>query len=241
MRLAIRPASPTDAPTLATINIAAFTNQPFISSAFPAVSAEAAHALKRARWTQKLATPNTPIWAAVDEDTGAVVGCARWSFPAPADADATEAEADKHKHKAAESAASAGGAESPWVSTALPLPEGTNRAAYEGFFGTLKEKATEYVRDNDIECNAVLDFIATSPESQGQGVARALLTWGMEEGDKTQRRIYLEATTEGFPVYAKYGWRILERIEMDFARWGGEGRQELTLMMRDPRPAPLRA
>ncbi|RDW81248.1 uncharacterized protein DSM5745_04805 [Aspergillus mulundensis] len=190
MNLTIRPATPSDAPTLATINIAAFTNKPFLASAFPTVSPAAAHALKSARWTQKLATPNTHIWTAVDQDSGAIVGCARWSFPA----DATD--------KAAESAASAASGaemESPWGSGALPLPEGTNRAVYDGFFGTLKEKAAEYVRDEDI----VLDFIATSPESQGKGVARALLTWGIEEADKVQRRIYLEATTEGFPVYAR--------------------------------------
>jgi hypothetical protein len=38
-------------------------------------------------------------------------------------------------------------------------------------------------------------------------------------------------------VYVKCGWRALGRIEMDYGRWGGEGSQELTLMVRDP-PLP---
>ncbi|KAL5001782.1 acyl-CoA N-acyltransferase [Aspergillus recurvatus] len=218
MRINIRPAVPSDAPILAAINIDAFAGQGFISNAFPNLGYEVVHRLKTTRYLQKIAQPRTRVLAAVDEDTGALVGCARWSLPATGDGD---------RDKPAESAS---GAEPESESTSLPLPEGTNRAVYDGFFETLKEKAKSYLRDDDI----VLDFLATRPEYQGRGVGRALLRWGMEQADQQRRRIYLEATTEGYPVYAKCGWRGVERIEMDYGRWGGEGSQELTLMVRDP-------
>ncbi|KAL4741642.1 acyl-CoA N-acyltransferase [Aspergillus similis] len=226
MRIKIRPAVPSDAPTLAVINIDAFAGQGFISNAFPNLGSDAVHHLKTTRYLQKIAQPRIHVLAAVDEDTGALVGCARWSFPAAGDKDNDR---DKPAESGAETEAEAG---SKSESISLPLPEGTNRAVYDGFFETLKEKAKDYLRDDDI----VLDFLTTQPEYQGKGVGTALLRWGIEQADQQQRRIYLEATTEGYPVYVKCGWRGVERIKMDYAQWGGEGSQELTLMVRDPLP-----
>jgi GNAT superfamily N-acetyltransferase len=82
----------------------------------------------------------------------------------------------------------------------------------------------------------VLEFLATLPEYQGQGVGKTLLRWGMEQADKQQKRIYLEGTTEGLPLYVKSGWATLEKVGIDYRQWGGEGGQELTLMVRDPLP-----
>ncbi|KAL6234524.1 acyl-CoA N-acyltransferase [Aspergillus navahoensis] len=226
MRINIRPAVPSDAPTLAAINIDAFAGQVFLSNTFPNLGYEVVHHFKTARYRQKIAQPRINVLAAVDEDTGALVGCARWLLPATGDQDQ-----DRGKDKPAESASGAESElETESESTSLPLPEGTNRAVYDGFFETLKEKAKSHLRDDDI----VLEFLATLPEYQGNGVGKALLRWGMEQADRQQRRIYLEATREGYPVYEKCGWRGVERIEIDYGRWGGEGSQELTLMVRDP-------
>ncbi|KAL4817430.1 acyl-CoA N-acyltransferase [Aspergillus spinulosporus] len=242
MRITIRSAVPSDARTLAAINIDSFAGQGFISNAFPNLGYDVVHQLKTTRYLQKIAQPRIRVLAAVDEDSGAIVGCARWSFPGPAAATSTDgrdqgqgqdkrAQSESESESASASAsasAHASGAEAE--STFLPLPEGTNRAVYDGFFQTLKEKGKKHLRDDDI----VLDFLATRPEYQGKGVGTALLRWGIEQADQQQRRIYLEATTEGYPVYAKRGWRAVETIEMDYGRWGGEGCQKLTLMVRDP-------
>lgn len=88
---------------------------------------------------------------------------------------------------------------------------------------------------------AVLEFIATLPQHQGQGVGKALLRWGIERAEAEHRRIYLEATMEGLPVYEKSGWRALEQVDIDYTRWGGQGEQTLTLMVRDPRSGSLPA
>ncbi|KAL5050587.1 hypothetical protein BDW71DRAFT_172769 [Aspergillus fruticulosus] len=138
MRINIRPAVPSDAPALAAINVDAFAGQSFFSNAFPNLSYEVIHHFKTTRYLQKIAQPRVHVLAAMDEDTGALVGCARWSFPATGDRD---------KVKPAERAS---GAESASESSSLPLPEGTNRAVHDGFFETLKEKAKSYLRDDDI-------------------------------------------------------------------------------------------
>ncbi|KAL4922371.1 acyl-CoA N-acyltransferase [Aspergillus aurantiobrunneus] len=220
MQMQIRYAVESDAPALAAINIKAFTGQAFIANAFPGIPYEVVHPLKRARYLQKMMHPQTHVLAAVDE-SGTVVGCARWVIPADEDGAAKKATVTAMSDAAAAEA-----------SAELALPEGTNKAIYEGFFATLKERGRKYLRDDDF----VLDFIATHPSFQGRGIAKALLRWGTDAADRAQKRIYLEATPEGQPVYEKSGWRALERVDIEYAPWGGEGRSELMLMLRDPVP-----
>ncbi|KAL4923871.1 acyl-CoA N-acyltransferase [Aspergillus undulatus] len=220
MTILIRPSTESDAPTLADINIKAFANQGFIANAFPNIPYSVVHPLKRARYLQKMAHPQTQVISAVDTETGEVVGCARWVFPSERPGEGVielmSDAADKEK--------GAG------TTTELQIPPGTNREIYEGFFEILKESGKKHVRDDDI----VLEFIATHPTHQGRGIGKALLSWGREQADRLGKRIYLEATDEGYPVYVKSGWRALERVEIEYERWGGEGVQVLTLMVKDP-------
>jgi GNAT superfamily N-acetyltransferase len=81
---------------------------------------------------------------------------------------------------------------------------------------------------------AVLDFLATLPEYQGQGYGSAILKWGIEKADATGSRIFLEATPEGVPLYLKYGWRHLEEVTVDYAEFGGAGVESYYMMIRDP-------
>ncbi|KAL3476995.1 acyl-CoA N-acyltransferase [Aspergillus californicus] len=218
MKITTRYALPSDTPTLAKINIDAFAGQGFITNAFPNIPYEAVHPLKCARYLQKMAHPLTHVISAVASDSdsdseSSIVGCARWVIPATGES-------------AAKLMADAAAAETG----AVALPEGTNREIYDGFFEALKVKAEPYLRDDDI----VLEFLATLPAAQGNGVGQALLRWGMAQADKQQKRIYLEATTQGFPLYAKLGWRALDTVRIDYERWGGEGTQELTIMIHIP-------
>lgn len=252
MVINLRPAVPSDAPTLADINIKAFTGQGFITNTFPGVPHAVVHELKRARYLRKMAHPQTHVIVAEDDASGALVGCARWIFPA-ADGNGNGSVKGAGDLVDEDSAEAAKGAEEA-------LPEGTNRGIYTGFFEILKEKGKAYLRDDDVGrfflsflsvyflegesvkyVMAVLEFIATLPQHQGQGVGKALLRWGIERAEAERRRIYLEATTEGLPVYEKSGWRALEQVDIDYTRWGGQGEQTLTLMVRDPRSGSLPA
>ncbi|BCS20825.1 GNAT family N-acetyltransferase [Aspergillus puulaauensis] len=223
MTISLRPAVPADAATLAEINIKAFTGQGFITNTFPGVPHAVIHELKVARYLKKIAHPQTHVIVAEDDASGALVGCARWIFPAAADGNAEGNVKGAGDLVDEDSAEAARGAEDA-------LPEGTNRGIYTGFFEILKEKGKDYLRDDDV----VLEFIATLPQHQRQGIGKALLRWGIERAEAENRRIYLEATTEGLPAYENSGWRALEQVHIDYARWGGQGTQTLTLMLRDP-------
>lgn len=86
--------------------------------------------------------------------------------------------------------------------------------------------------------DAVLDFLATLPAHQGQGIGTRLLRWGLDKANTVQRRVYLEATPEGYPLYIKYGWRAVEEVTIDFTEYGGEGLQTFVIMIRDPDTHP---
>jgi GNAT superfamily N-acetyltransferase len=77
-------------------------------------------------------------------------------------------------------------------------------------------------------------MLATLPEYQGQGVGTKLLEWGIQQAEGRNARIYLEATMDGYPLYCKYGWQRLEDLNLDFAQYGGTGKAQFVLMMREP-------
>ncbi|RAH51525.1 GNAT family N-acetyltransferase [Aspergillus brunneoviolaceus CBS 621.78] len=220
----IRRATEPDAPHLAHINITAFEPTPFWRNLFPALDRRATYPLKLARTLTKLADGASHLLVAEDPATGAVVGYARWTVPGPP--------------APASSGASALSPANQDLVTAFrragdgALPPGTNLAVHSRFWGDLERLKAKYLREGDF----VLEFLATLPEAQGQGVASGLLRWGLERADARNARVYLEATEEGYPVYRKYGWRDLEVLELDFAELGGRSeRQRWVMMMRERR------
>lgn len=155
MTISLRPAVPADAATLAEINIKAFTGQGFITNTFPGVPHAVIHELKVARYLKKMAHPQTHVIVAEDDASGALVGCARWIFPAAAGA--TDGNTEGNVKGAGDlvdedSAEAAKGAEDA-------LPEGTNRGIYTGFFEILKEKGKDYLRDDDVGMFSFFCFI----------------------------------------------------------------------------------
>jgi GNAT superfamily N-acetyltransferase len=82
----------------------------------------------------------------------------------------------------------------------------------------------------------VLDLLATLPAYQGRGFGSKMLRWGTSKADAAGRRLYLEATGEGMPVYLKAGFRPVDEIFLDRAKFGAEGQESFTIMIRDPLP-----
>jgi GNAT superfamily N-acetyltransferase len=81
----------------------------------------------------------------------------------------------------------------------------------------------------------VLELLCVLPEYQKIGIGGAFLRWGIEKADASNARIYLEATMEGVPTYLRYGWKIVDEIQLDYTESGGEGSQKFALMIREPR------
>ncbi|OOF98058.1 hypothetical protein ASPCADRAFT_205328 [Aspergillus carbonarius ITEM 5010] len=220
MPFTIRPATEHDAPELAHINIASFRHQPFwtnfLPTSSPTTDLQTALQLKTARCLSKLIAPDVHVLVATDTTTNKIIGYARWAFPARDPETSTVELSPEGKGLVGE------------YSNGKALPEGMRQDVYDAFWKMLKEKSEVWVREGDF----VLEFLATLPEAQGKGVGTALLKWGMEQADKRNARVYLEATTDGYALYRKFGWEELEVMEMDFTEFGGVGAQKWFAMMR---------
>ena len=48
-----------------------------------------------------------------------------------------------------------------------------------------------------------------------------LLKWGNAQADRLGLPVYLEATADGKRLYEKHGFKAVDTIEFDFAKWGG--------------------
>ncbi|PYH88651.1 acyl-CoA N-acyltransferase [Aspergillus ellipticus CBS 707.79] len=223
MPFSIRYATEQDAPNLANINVASFCHQALWGNLFPGDSTSTSTSdsdalpLKTARCLNKLVAPQVHVVAAVDDETGQVLGYARWVIPG-----AETSVVELSPEGAAVLAAHDGG---------KTYPPNVNKFIYERFWEMLKDKYGTYVKEDDF----VLEFLATLPEAQGKGVGTALLRWGLERVDAANARVYLEATDDGYALYRKFGWEDLEKMRMDFGALGGQGEQTWVAMRREKR------
>ncbi|KAF7596055.1 hypothetical protein BBP40_003836 [Aspergillus hancockii] len=220
MPIHTRYAIESDASQLAHINVTSFSPSPLYQHAFADVDFPALHTLKYARALQKFTDLKTHVQVAIDSETGAVLGSTRWAIPLhyqqkpeslhvlPEDASKMAADPEKF------------------------LPEKTNKKIYSLFFDMLKSMRAKYMKGDDI----VLEYLAILPEQQGKGIGSQLLQWGMQKADALNARIYLEASVEGYPLYKKYGWELLEEVDLDFETLGGSGKGTYLVMVRDPVP-----
>lgn len=76
-------------------------------------------------------------------------------------------------------------------------------------------------------CLTDLDMLCTRPEYRGQGAGSMLVAQGCKEADQDQMPAYVDATAEGAPLYARYGFedRTVRGIEVP----------GVTSMVRDPK------
>lgn len=78
-----------------------------------------------------------------------------------------------------------------------------------------------------------LKLLHTDPSHQRRGAGSMLLEWGIAESKRLGLPAYLEASEEGFPLYEKHGWRVVDTLVVDFSKWGGPSRNETMLMLRE--------
>lgn len=82
----------------------------------------------------------------------------------------------------------------------------------------------------------VLHLLVTDPGHQRRGAGALLVEWGTRKADVAQLPSYLEASRPGRPLYARLGFNAAYEREFDLARYGGEGTDSNTVMIRDPVP-----
>ncbi len=80
----------------------------------------------------------------------------------------------------------------------------------------------------------VANLLATDPAYQRKGLATRLLKHVLDMADEEKRKVYIEATPAGHPVYLKLGFKDLDMVSVDLSRWGGKQIGINRILMRDP-------
>ncbi|QGA14980.1 hypothetical protein EYB26_002636 [Talaromyces marneffei] len=229
MSFEIQPQTSNDVPEAFAAARKAFTRfNSMLFSPFP-LSAESMDVLAQNRVESFDKNPKAKSFKAVDRETGAIIGAARWSIHP--DGDIIE--------KTVEEESNAG-------VKAFQVPElreDVARAFYAGLLEGKREimgikEAEEDGKVLRLKPRVDLESLFTHPDHQGKGVGKALLRRCIEEAEELGLVAYLEATEEGQPLYEKCGFEPLRTNIFDAKELGGEGTHQYTYMIRTPKTKP---
>ncbi|KAH8697843.1 acyl-CoA N-acyltransferase [Talaromyces proteolyticus] len=114
-----------------------------------------------------------------------------------------------------------------------PLPAGSNVPLVTEFRAALNMLRKTYWNE---ETEYLLGSLSTDPSYQGQGCGSLLLDWGVRHADANGAAIYLESTPVAQKLYKKFGWKAVDRMELDLGKYGGPNLMHgLTAMRREAR------
>ncbi|EUC38593.1 hypothetical protein COCCADRAFT_32253 [Bipolaris zeicola 26-R-13] len=116
-----------------------------------------------------------------------------------------------------------------------PTPEGDdlNNQALVDFMAFLNRARKQYVNTKPI---CFLQILVTDPEHHRKGAGSMLLKWGLSKADELGLPGFLEASPMGKPLYERMGFRTQETMVFDLTKYGAEGEDTNTIMIREPSP-----
>ena len=77
----------------------------------------------------------------------------------------------------------------------------------------------------------------TLPKYQRRGVGSMLMRWGTDKLEEMQVPSFIRSTVQGYGLYKKYGYKEIDRWEIDLGRWpqwGGHGMYKNVFLTRYP-------
>ncbi|KAI1873015.1 uncharacterized protein JN550_003268 [Neoarthrinium moseri] len=75
-----------------------------------------------------------------------------------------------------------------------------------------------------------LDYLAVHPDNQRKGVATALVQSGMKQAEKMGLDIFIHAMKAGVGVYKRLGFKIEKELVQDDFKYGGNGEYYVAFM-----------
>ncbi|KIW01769.1 uncharacterized protein PV09_06941 [Verruconis gallopava] len=109
-------------------------------------------------------------------------------------------------------------------------PPDANAAAWTDFFGHFAESR----RALGTKPVAVLHTLTVHPDHQRRGAGTLLMRTFVEQVDRAGVEAYIESSEMGKPLYARFGFApVLER-RFDLTKYGAEGVEVNTIMVRPP-------
>ena len=89
-----------------------------------------------------------------------------------------------------------------------------------------------YTRFTDVPL--VLHILITDPEHHRRGAGAKLISWGTLQADAAHLPCFLESSIMGRPLYARCGFTPRYEQRFDLTKYGGDGEDINTVMIRDP-------
>ncbi|KAJ5924000.1 GNAT family acetyltransferase [Penicillium verhagenii] len=217
MPFEIRYAKATDLSALVSVEIRCFHASNYMRSTYKGCDPSAVHTFKTVSSIEYFARSDCHILAGVNSESGDIIAYSRWKIPAIYELE-----------RAVDTSLSN---DAQWqMQNKWAYAPNLNKGTYTLYEEMIKSSRNTHLKETDI----VLELLCVLPEYQGIGIGSAFLRWGIEKADASNARIFLEATVEGVPVYLKYGWKVVEEIQLDYTDRGGEGSQKFALMVREP-------
>ncbi|POR38199.1 Uncharacterized protein TPAR_01603 [Tolypocladium paradoxum] len=153
---------------------------------------------------------------AVDAETGALLGYARWQLP-----------------EGSKVAPGTGGPE--WADAQVPDVSDDQRKAFQELEDSSWWEPREDMGELDSKNEAIqdrllaerpyikLDYLAVHPENKGRGIATALVKSGMREAERLGIPIFIFAFRSARGIYVRLGCKEVERLIQDDTAFGGSG------------------
>ncbi|KAI9819828.1 MAG: hypothetical protein M1827_006397 [Pycnora praestabilis] len=117
--------------------------------------------------------------------------------------------------------------------TPIPVSPDNNKEAMIAMFTACGKKKDEIMGH---EPHHVLWNLTIDPKSQGKGAGKALLAWGLQEADKAQLPVYLEASHAGEPLYKQFGFEEKGQNHIDLRPYGDNDYQTThACMVKQPK------
>jgi GNAT superfamily N-acetyltransferase len=82
----------------------------------------------------------------------------------------------------------------------------------------------------------VVSLLVTDPAYQGRGLGKLLMKQGLDRADAEGRKVYIESTSAGHPLYLKLGFKDVDIMEIDLSKYGGTKPGKNWIMVREPQP-----
>jgi len=208
MPLVLEPVVETDMERLMEIQTLSFRNDLWSQVMFPNDMSAASKATMVERARKEFHNPNTAFVKIVDTDRdNEIVSFARWNIYKQ---ERPESEWKKPREKA-------------------DYGPDANNEALNDFMNILAEKRRELMAGMP---HCLLALLDTHPDHQRRGAGGMLVRWGTDIADEAGLRCYLEASPAGHHLYRQKGFKDVENIEINMAKYGKEGVSRHVCMIR---------
>ncbi|KAF8867113.1 hypothetical protein BDZ45DRAFT_609269 [Acephala macrosclerotiorum] len=215
-----------DVPSMVEVYLGAFSTDYFGQFVFPRpqIPDSEMHRWLTTRFTSLFSKREIHTFKITDNETGKMAAFLRWTFPHElTEEERREREEEKREKERVKAET---GHDPTW-------PKGANLEICGEKFGGLDRLQEKYVNKKE---TYVANLLGTHPAYQRKGLASKLLKHVLDMADREGRKVYIEATPAGHPVYLKLGFRDIDVVAVDLTRWGGDRVGTNVIMERDPQP-----